>query len=39
MIGRIEEDIGAGRPATSSDIIFEVDMENVVHERVQIFSR
>ena len=24
MIGRVEEDIGAGRPATSSDIIFEV---------------
>ena len=38
MIGRIEEDIGAGRPATSSDIIFEVDMENVVHERANLFT-
>jgi len=38
MIGRVEEDIGAGRPATSSDIIFEVDMENVVHERANLFT-
>jgi hypothetical protein len=38
MIGRIEEDLGAGRAATNSDIVFEVDMENVVHERANLFT-
>ncbi len=38
MIGRIEEDLGAGRPSTSSGIVFEVDMENVVHERANLFT-
>lgn len=38
MIGRIEEDLGAGRAATRSDIVFEVDMENVVHERANLFT-
>jgi hypothetical protein len=38
MIGRIEEDLGAGRPSTSAGIVFEVDMENVVHERANLFT-
>ncbi len=29
MIGRIEEDLGAGRDTTTNDIVFEVDMENL----------
>lgn len=38
MIGRIEEDLGAGRDTTTNDIVFEVDMENVVHERANLFT-
>lgn len=38
MIGRIEEDLGAGRSSTTSGIVFEVDMENVVHERANLFT-
>lgn len=38
MIGRIEEDIGAGRSPTTDEIVFEVDMENVVHERANLFT-
>ncbi|MDP6362883.1 MAG: hypothetical protein QF633_06600 [Candidatus Poseidoniaceae archaeon] len=38
MIGRIEEDLGAGRDTTTQDIVFEVDMENVVHERANLFT-
>ena len=38
MIGRIEEDLGAGRSSTSAGIVFEVDMENVVHERANLFT-
>jgi hypothetical protein len=38
MIGRIEEDLGAGRDTTTGDIVFEVDMENVVHERANLFT-
>jgi hypothetical protein len=38
MIGRIEEDLGAGRPSTSPGIVFEVDMENVVHGRANLFT-
>ena len=38
MIGRIEEDLGAGRSSTSANIVFEVDMENVVHERANLFT-
>ena len=38
MIGRIEEDLGAGRSSTSDGIVFEVDMENVVHERANLFT-
>jgi hypothetical protein len=38
MIGRIEEDLGAGRDTTTDDIVFEVDMENVVHERANLFT-
>ena len=38
MIGRIEEDLGAGRSSTSPGIVFEVDMENVVHGRANLFT-
>jgi hypothetical protein len=38
MIGRIEEDLGAGRDTVTDDIVFEVDMENVVHERANLFT-
>lgn len=38
MIGRIEEDLGAGRPPMNKEIVFEVDMENVVHERANLFT-
>ena len=38
MIGRIEEDLSAGRSSTTSGIVFEVDMENVVHERANLFT-
>jgi len=38
MIGRIAEDLGAGRSSTSTGIVFEVDMENVVHERANLFT-
>jgi hypothetical protein len=38
MIGRIEEDLGAGRKTITDDIVFEVDMENVVHERANLFT-
>ena len=38
MIGRIEEDLGAGRSSTTAGIVFEVDMENVVHERANLFT-
>jgi hypothetical protein len=38
MIGRIEEDLGAGRDTITDDIVFEVDMENVVHERANLFT-
>ena len=38
MIGRIEENLAAGRPSTSPGIVFEVDMENVVHGRANLFT-
>ena len=38
MIGRIEEDLSAGRQLVKDDIIFEVDMENVVHGKANLFT-
>jgi hypothetical protein len=38
MIGRIEEDLSAGRKSIKDDIIFEVDMENVVHGKANLFT-
>ena len=38
MIGRIEEDLSAGRKSIRDDIIFEVDMENVVHGKANLFT-
>ena len=38
MIGRIEEDLSAGRKSLGDDIIFEVDMENVVHGKANLFT-
>ena len=38
MIGRIEEDLAAGRRLVKDDIIFEVDMENVVHGKANLFT-
>ena len=38
MIGRIEEDLSAGRKSLEDDIIFEVDMENVVHGKANLFT-
>lgn len=38
MIGRIEEDLAAGRKLVKDDIIFEVDMENVVHGKANLFT-
>ena len=38
MIGRIEEDLASGRKSINDDIIFEVDMENVVHGKANLFT-
>ena len=38
MIGRIEEDLASGRKSIKDDIIFEVDMENVVHGKANLFT-
>lgn len=38
MIGRIEEDLSAGRKSIKDDIIFEVDMENVVYGKANLFT-
>lgn len=38
MIGRIEEDLAAGRRLVKDEIIFEVDMENVVHGKANLFT-
>jgi len=38
MIGRIEEDLSAGRKSIKDDIIFEVDMENVVYGKSNLFT-
>ena len=38
MIGRIEEDLSAGSKSFKDDIIFEVDMENVVHGKANLFT-
>ena len=38
MIGRIEEDLSAGRKSLRDGIIFEVDMENIVHKKANLFT-
>jgi hypothetical protein len=38
MIGRIEEDLSAGRKTLNDEIIFEVDMENIVHKKANLFT-
>ncbi len=38
MIGRIEEDLSAGRKSLNDEIIFEVDMENIVHKKANLFT-
>ena len=38
MIGRIEEGLASGRKLVSDNIIFEVDMENVVHGKANLFT-
>ena len=38
MIGRIEEDLASGGKSIKDDIIFEVDMENVVHGKANLFA-
>jgi len=38
MIGRIEEDLSAGRKSMKEELIFEVDMENVVHGKANLFT-
>ena len=38
MIGRIEEDLSAGRKTLREGIVFEVDMENIVHKKANLFT-
>ena len=38
MIGRIEEDLSAGRKTLRNGIVFEVDMENIVHKKANLFT-
>ena len=38
MIGRIEEDLSAGRKSLHDGIIFEVDMENIIHKKANLFT-
>ena len=38
MIGRIEEDLSAGRKTLRDGIVFEVDMENIVHKKANLFT-
>jgi hypothetical protein len=38
MIGRIEEDLSAGRDTLRDGIVFEVDMENIVHKKANLFT-
>ena len=37
MVDRMEQDIGAGRKPPSDDLLFDVDLENVVTERANLF--
>ena len=38
MIGRIEEDLSAGRKSLHGGIVFEVDMENIIHKKANLFT-